>query len=146
MSDTAGFVLHHVIYGSVQVLPTVGYSVHGYRCSVGKSDPWVTCFKPYLGPPHMRGDMCLALGVVWACPWHCWWALCGHWESVQWVDGHLSVPIHFLGTGGFIGGPHVAIGSLFDGLMALCQSHSIFRALGYLLEGLMWPLGVCSMG
>ena len=48
MSDTAGFILHCVIYGSVQVLPMPGYGVHGYGCSVGKSDLWVTCFKPYM--------------------------------------------------------------------------------------------------
>src|SRR5882724_11481349 len=42
-----GFILHCVIYGSVWVLPMAGYGVHGYRCSVGKSDPWVTHFKPY---------------------------------------------------------------------------------------------------
>ena len=47
MSDTACFVLYCVIYSSVWVLPTVGYSVHGYGCNVGKSDPWVTHFKPY---------------------------------------------------------------------------------------------------
>ena len=126
MSDTVGFILHYVIYGLVQVLPAAGYGVHGYRCSVGKYDLHVTCFKPYLGPPHMRGDMCMALGVVWVCPWHCWWALCGHWESVQWVDGPLSVPLHFSGTGGFIGGPHVAIGKLFYRLMANSHSHSVW--------------------
>src|SRR5882724_8309068 len=48
MSDTAGFVLHCVIYGLVWVLPTVGYGAHGYGCGVGKSDPWVSHFKPYL--------------------------------------------------------------------------------------------------
>src|SRR5882724_479084 len=45
MSDTMGFILYHVIYGSVWGLPMVGYSVHGYRCSVGKSDLQVTHFK-----------------------------------------------------------------------------------------------------
>jgi len=70
-----------------------------------------------------------------------WRASCGHWESVQWVDGPLSVPLHLLGTGGFIGGPNVAIGCLFDGLMALLQSHSMLWVLGDFLEGLMWPLG-----
>jgi len=29
MSDTMGFILYHVIYGSVWVLPMVGYGVHG---------------------------------------------------------------------------------------------------------------------
>ena len=48
MSDTTGFILHHVIYSSVWVLPTVGYGVHGYGCGVGKSNPWVTHFKLYL--------------------------------------------------------------------------------------------------
>jgi len=42
-------------------------------------------------------------------------------------------------------GPNVAIGSLFNGLMALCQSHSFFWALGDLLEGLMQSLGNCSI-
>jgi len=46
MSDTTGFILYHVIYGLVQVLPTAGYSAHGYRCSVEKSDLQVTCFEP----------------------------------------------------------------------------------------------------
>ena len=50
MSDTMGFILHCVIYSLVQVLPTVGYGVHGYMCGVGKSDPWVTHFKPYVHP------------------------------------------------------------------------------------------------
>ena len=44
--------------------------------------------------------------------------------------------------GALLGGPYVTIGNLFDGLM---QSHSIFWALGDLLEGLMQPFGVCSM-
>src|SRR5882724_263263 len=47
VSDTAGFILYRVIYGSVQVLPVAGYSVHGYGCGVGKSNPRVTYFKPY---------------------------------------------------------------------------------------------------
>ena len=47
--------------------------------------------------------------------------------------------------GALLGGPHVVIGSLFDGLMALLQSHSMFWVLGD-LEGLMWPFRVCSMG
>jgi len=46
ISDTVGFVLHHVIYSSVQVLPMAGYGVHRYRCGVGKSDLRVTHFKP----------------------------------------------------------------------------------------------------
>jgi len=46
MSDTTGFILYCVIHGSVQVLPTVGYGVHRYGCGVGKTDPWVTHFKP----------------------------------------------------------------------------------------------------
>src|SRR5882724_13535204 len=32
--------------------------------------------------------------------------------------------------GVLLGGPHVAIGSLFNGLMAHCQSHSMFWVLG----------------
>ena len=46
ISDTVGFVLYCVIYGVVQVLPMVGYSVHGYGYSVGNSNLQVTCFKP----------------------------------------------------------------------------------------------------
>jgi len=57
MSDTVGFVLYCVIYSSVQVLPTVGYSVHRYRCSVEKYDLQVTHFKPW-------GN----LGSIWAKP------------------------------------------------------------------------------
>jgi len=34
--------------------------------------------------------------------------------------------------GALLGGPHVAIGSLFDGLMALHHSHSIFGHRGFL--------------
>ena len=48
VSETVGFVLYHVIYGSVWVLPMAGYGVHGYGCGVEKSDPWVTRFKPYM--------------------------------------------------------------------------------------------------
>ena len=47
MSDTTGFILYCVIYGLVWVLPMVGYGVHRYGCSVGKSDLWDTHFKPY---------------------------------------------------------------------------------------------------
>jgi len=46
VSDTVGFVLYHVIYGLVQVLPMAGYGVHGYGCGVGKSNLQVTHFKP----------------------------------------------------------------------------------------------------
>ena len=46
VSDTAGFILYCVIYGSVWVLPVAGYGVHGYGCGVGKSNPQVTHFKP----------------------------------------------------------------------------------------------------
>ena len=50
MSDTAGFVLYHVIYSLVWVLPMAGYGIHGYGCGVGKSDSQVTHFKPYPTP------------------------------------------------------------------------------------------------
>ena len=68
MSDTTGFVLHHVIYSSVWVLPTVGYSVHGYGCSVGKFDPQVTCFKPYLGIYFLSiiPTLILSMCSIWA--------------------------------------------------------------------------------
>ena len=47
MSGTMGFISYCVIYGLVRVLPAAGYGVRGYGCRVGKSDPQVTCFKPY---------------------------------------------------------------------------------------------------
>ena len=40
-------IWNRVIYGSVWVLPTTGYSVHGFGYGVGKSDLQVTCIKPY---------------------------------------------------------------------------------------------------
>jgi len=46
MSDTAGFILYHVIYGLVQVLPMAGYGIHGYGCSVGN----LTHGLPILNP------------------------------------------------------------------------------------------------
>ena len=46
ISDTAGFVLYCVIYGSVRVVPAAGYGICGYGYGIDKIDPRVTCFKP----------------------------------------------------------------------------------------------------
>ena len=46
MSDTMGFVLYCVIYGSVQVLPMVVYGVHG----LGVVWENLTCGLPILNP------------------------------------------------------------------------------------------------
>jgi hypothetical protein len=34
-------------YGTVRVLPAMGYGVHGYGCGVGKPDLWYTRVQPY---------------------------------------------------------------------------------------------------
>jgi len=84
----------------------------------------------------MRYVSILALWHFFFIQVHCgYWgiscrALYSHWESVQWVDGPWSLPLHVLGIGGFLGGPYVAIGSLFNGLMALCHFHSMFGHWG----------------
>jgi hypothetical protein len=44
--DTVGFKPYHENYRSVRVLPKTGYSVHGYRCGVGKPDLEVPVLNP----------------------------------------------------------------------------------------------------
>jgi hypothetical protein len=43
-----GFVAHHVIHSSVQILPGCGYGVRGYGYSVRKPNLRVTCIEPYV--------------------------------------------------------------------------------------------------
>src|SRR5882724_10824510 len=49
---------------------------------------------------------------------------------LSWLFGTSFSYRFIVGTGGFLGGPYAAIGSLFNGLMALCHFHSMFGHWG----------------
>jgi len=139
------------------------------RCAnmMGSSGMWgekQTCFLPWwcsgasmgsrLPMWHHVGGRCASCWCLCCCsldsgcPWSTWLS---HLIQDE-VFVYLSSPELLFCTGscGYWGISWRALcsafGCLFDGLMALHHSHSMFWALGDLLEGLMWPLGICLMG